>query len=60
MPIDLDMTEEQRDKGLKDGLELIKDLPLGGKIRAIRVFVVDRRSGTSGSVTIPIAAPPPC
>lgn len=54
-PIDLTMTEEERDRYFKDGLKLTRDLSLDSKIRAIRIFLVDRRSGASGSLTIPLA-----
>ena len=55
-PIDLRLTEAERDIGLKEGLASSRDLALDAKIRALRVIVVDRRSGAIGSLTIPLSA----
>jgi len=54
----LDLTDKERDLGLKEGLVLTRDLSLENQIRAIRVFLIDRHSGASGSLAIPIAADP--
>jgi VWFA-related protein len=52
---DLNLTADQFNKAIKDGLEFSQDLPIADKIDKIRVMVFDRELHGLGSVTISVA-----
>jgi VWFA-related protein len=47
-------TDEQRDKAMKDGLVLYKDLALESGVQRVRFVVLDPSSNAVGSLTIPV------
>jgi VWFA-related protein len=52
---DLNLTAEQFNKAIKDGLDFWQDLPIADKIDKIRVMVFDRELYGLGSVTVSVA-----
>ncbi|HZY60106.1 MAG TPA: VWA domain-containing protein, partial [Candidatus Binataceae bacterium] len=55
MPVNLNLTAEQRDRGARDGLKLGNDLTVDPAAGKVRLVVTDRGSNTSATLTIPIA-----
>jgi VWFA-related protein len=52
----LDLTDEQRDRALAEGLSLTRRIALRGDAHQIRVVARDVRSGATGSVIVPVSA----
>jgi VWFA-related protein len=59
VPLDLHYTAEERDKALKDGIDVSRNLPIPGQGTKVRLIVYDRGSNALGSLTIPVNAPKP-
>lgn len=55
-PLDIDLTEEQRATGLKNGFDLTREVSVKQSVHALRIVVFDTLSGAGGSVTIPLTA----
>jgi VWFA-related protein len=51
---DLNLTQEQYDAALKDGIVIPRDLSLTGQIEQVRVMVFDRGAQGLGSVVVPV------
>ena len=58
MPVNLDMSEEDYAKAMKDGIEMMQQAALDEKIRQVRLVVLDRNSNLAGTVTLPIERNP--
>jgi hypothetical protein len=54
-PLQLSLTQEQVQQVSKEGIEVMRDLPLDGSTEKIRLVIFDRGSNVTGSVTIPMA-----
>ncbi len=54
IPVNLSLTAPQRDKVLRDGLRLGNDLTVPDAATRLRVVILDRASGATASVTIPL------
>jgi VWFA-related protein len=54
IPIDINLSAAQYETALHGGLEYHQSMPIGPTVERVRVIVVDRNSGTAGSVTIPV------
>ncbi len=57
-PLELNLSEQNRDKALQDGIAIVQDLGVPGQVTRVRLAVFDRQSNAIGSVTIPVAAAP--
>ena len=55
LPVNVNLTPEQKDKIARDGLRLGHDVTIPEGVKKIRLLVVDRASGTSGTVGIALA-----
>jgi VWFA-related protein len=55
-PLDLQLTQQDRDKALEEGILIQQDLGLSADIARVRLAVFDRRSNAIGSVTVAIPA----
>lgn len=54
MPFDLNLTSQDRDKALDQGIVVSRTLKLNPEAAAVRLVVVDRSSRAVGSVTLPV------
>ena len=54
MPFDLNLSSQDRDKALEQGIVVSQTLKLNEDATAVRLVVVDRSSRAVGSVTIPV------
>ena len=54
IPVNLSLTQPQRDKVMRDGLRLGNDLTVPESATRLRVVIVDRASGAAASLTIPL------
>lgn len=54
IPVNLNLTAEQRDKMMRDGMHLGDDVLVAENVRRIRLLVVDRAANVAGTVTIPV------
>jgi VWFA-related protein len=54
IPIDVNLTPAQYDTALHGGLEFQQSLPVNASIQRVRVIVVDKDSGSTGSLTMPM------
>jgi VWFA-related protein len=54
IPVNLNLTAEQREKTIRDGMHLGNDVLVAENVRKIRVLVVDRAANLSATVTIPV------
>jgi hypothetical protein len=57
-PFDLNLSAQDLDKALVDGIVLSQNLKLNEDATAIRLVVVDRSSRAVGSVTVPVLEKP--
>lgn len=55
IPTQLSLTADQRDRALREGVELSFDRPVSNLVRKVRLVVRDARSGAVGSLTLPLA-----
>jgi VWFA-related protein len=55
-PIDLRLSSEQREKDMKEGISIGKDVQFGETVEKVRFIVFDRGSNAIGSLTIPVKA----
>ncbi len=53
IPIDLHYNRPQREEALKDGIDFVRDVPIGKSGQQFRIIVFDRGSNAVGSITIP-------
>ena len=58
VPFDLHYDAAARDKALKDGIAVNRDLTLEDGVNKVRLIVFDRDSGTIGSLTMPVSNTP--
>jgi VWFA-related protein len=49
-----ELTDEQYERAMKEGLPLAQDHPVTDSVRAVRVIVLDQSTNIAGSVTIPL------
>jgi len=54
MALAVNMTPDQYQAALRDGILLHKSVPVGASVQNVRVVVVDSQLGDAGSVTVPI------
>jgi len=54
VPIHLSMTQEQRENATREGTGITRDIVLTETTQQVRLVVLDRNSGTYGSLRIPI------
>ena len=59
MPLDLNLSSEDRDKALDGGVVVSKTFKLDEDAAAVRLVVVDRSSRAIGSVTVPVPGQTP-
>lgn len=52
----INLSREQRDAAIKDGIPIAQDHAINDAIQKVRVIVLDQGSNTVGSLTIPISA----
>jgi hypothetical protein len=50
----VNLTPAQYDTALHGGLEFQQSLPVNASIQRVRVIVVDKDSGSTGSLTMPM------
>lgn len=50
----VNMTREQRDAAVKDGIPVSQDHPINDSVQKVRVAVLDQGSNVVGSLTVPI------
>jgi len=58
LPTDLQLTTEEHDAIMRDGVRLSLDRPLRAGASKMRIVVRDPESGALGSLTVPVAAKP--
>jgi hypothetical protein len=58
-PLDLHFSASERDKVLKEGIDIAEDVALDKDVNRFKVVVFDRGSNTVGSLTIPIGSTAP-
>jgi VWFA-related protein len=54
LPVNLNLTTEQRDKMIRDGMHLGHDVTLPEGVKKVRLLVEDRLANTAATVTIPV------
>uniref|UniRef100_Q01WU3 VWFA-related domain-containing protein n=1 Tax=Solibacter usitatus (strain Ellin6076) TaxID=234267 RepID=Q01WU3_SOLUE len=54
LPINLNLTTEQREKMSRDGIHLGQDVTLAENVHQLRLLVVDKVANTAGTLTIPV------
>lgn len=54
LPINLNLTAEQREKMSRDGIHLGQDVTIAEGVHKIRLLMMDRVANTVGTVTIPV------
>jgi len=54
LPINLNLTAEQREKMSRDGIHLGQDVTIAENVHKLRLLMVDHVANTVGSVTIPV------
>jgi hypothetical protein len=54
IPIDLNLSSQDRDKALAQGIVFSRTVKLSDEASAVRLVVVDRSSRAIGSVTVPV------
>ena len=59
VPLDLHYSVEERDKALKEGIDVSRNLPISDQMVKLRSIVYDRGSNAIGSLTMPVNAPKP-
>jgi hypothetical protein len=55
-PLDLHLSQQDRDKALQEGIAIVQDLGLSADITRVRLAVFDRGSNAIGSVTVAVPA----
>jgi hypothetical protein len=53
-PLSLDLTKEQHDKVMKEGIPIAQDHPLNDAVKLVRVIVLDLTTNKVGSLTFPV------
>jgi hypothetical protein len=54
IPLDFNLSADDHDKALRQGIGFVQDIALAEQITAVRLIVFDRGSNAIGSVTIPV------
>jgi hypothetical protein len=55
-PLDLRLSQQNRDKALQEGIAIQQDLGVAAQVAKVRLAVFDRGSNAIGSVTAPVPA----
>jgi hypothetical protein len=50
----VNLTHEQKDAAMKDGIAIAQDHPVTAAVQKVRVIVLDQGSDVTGSLTIPV------
>jgi VWFA-related protein len=54
-PMELNLTREQREKVLKEGIPIAQEVPIDGATRKVRIILLDRGDNLVGSLTVPLS-----